>query len=46
MARRVTFMIDDDLDRKVREYQTGVMQYSNKACSYSKAINDLLAKGI
>ncbi len=39
-------MISDDLDRKVREYQARTIQETNRAYSYSKAINDLLRKDI
>ncbi len=42
MRRRVTFMIQDDLDRKVRQYQAKVMLGSNRTYSYSDAINDIL----
>ncbi len=42
MRRRVTFMIHDDLDRKVRQHQAKVMLSSNKTYSYSDAINDIL----
>ncbi len=45
MAKRVTIMISDDLDRRVRQYQAKTIQDTNKAYSYSRAINDLLAKG-
>lgn len=46
MTRRVTIMISDDLDRKVRQHQARTIQDSNNGCSYSKAVNDLLVKGI
>ena len=45
MARRVTFLIDDGLERRVRGYQARKMLERNKACSYSDAVNDLLAGG-
>ncbi len=46
MARRVTIMIQDDLDRKVRQYQAKMIQSSNKSYSYSRAVNDILKKNI
>ena len=46
MAKRVTIQIDEELDRRVREHQAGMMLASNKAYSYSAAVNDLLARNI
>ena len=46
MTKRVTFMISDELDRKVRQFQAKTILVSNKAYSYSDAINDLLARSI
>ena len=37
-------MIDEELDRRVREYQAQKMLERNRACSYSDAVNDLLAR--
>ena len=45
MAKHVTIWIDGELDRRVREHQAKMMLASNKAYSYSAAINDLLARG-
>ena len=39
-------MIEDELDRKVRMYQIKKIQKENKSYRYSKAINDILKKGI
>ena len=44
MPKRVTIMIEDDLDKKIRVYQSKVMQKKNDTYSYSKAVNDLLRK--
>jgi hypothetical protein len=46
MARRVTFMIDDDLDKRLRGYQIKLMQNRNKTVSYSEVINEILEKHI
>ena len=46
MLKRVTIMIDDEVDRMVREYQVKKMLEDNKAYSYSAAMNDLLARGV
>ena len=40
-------MIDEEVDRRVREHQAGMAPLErNKAYSYSAALNDLLAKNI
>ncbi len=46
MSRRITFMIDEDLDKKIRLYQAKKMQKENSTYSYSRAINDIIKKGI
>lgn len=46
MAKRVTIMIDDELDKKIRIHQAKKMQKENTTYSYSKAINEILKKGI
>lgn len=46
MAKRVTIMVDDDLDKKLRLYQAKQISKTNTAVSYSKVINDLLRKEI
>ena len=44
MARRVTIMIDEGLDKKIRGYQVKKIQKENTSYSYSRAINDMLKK--
>ena len=44
MPRRVTIMVEDELDKKIRIYQTKKMQKLNSTYSYSKAVNDILKK--
>ena len=46
MSRRVTIMIDEELDKKIRQFQAKKMQKENITYSYSKAINDLIRKSI
>ena len=46
MAKRVTIMIDDDLDRKIRLKQAKMIQKTNKAISFSKVVNDTLRKNL
>ena len=45
MKKRVTLMMDDEMDCRIREYQAKMMLERNGAYSYSDAVNDLLAKG-
>lgn len=44
MSKRVTIMIDDDLDKKLRLHQVKMIQQKQKSYSYSKTINEALRK--
>ncbi len=44
MAKRVTIMIDDDLDKKLRSIQAKEIQTSISSVSYSRVINKTLRK--
>ena len=44
MKKRVTVIIDDDLDKKIRLRQVKTIKQENVACSYSKVINDAIRK--
>jgi len=44
MGRRVTVMIEDSLDKKVRQFQAKMIQKENSTYSFSKAVNDLIRK--
>ena len=44
MARRVTIMIDDDLDKKLRSIQAKAIQSTISSVSYSKVVNEILRK--
>ena len=46
MAKRITIVVEDDLDKKIRKYQASKIQKENTTFSYSKAVNELLRKGI
>lgn len=46
MSRRVTIMIEGDLDKKIRLYQSKKIQKENSAYSYSRAVNDIIRKNI
>jgi len=44
MSKRVTIMIDDALDKKLRLYQAKMIQQEQTSYSYSKALNETLRK--
>jgi len=46
MSKRITIMIDNDLDKKLRTYQAKQIEKIQKTYSYSKAINDILRKSL
>ena len=46
MSIRVTIMIDDDLDKKLRIRQAKRIQQENSACSFSKMLNETLRKSL
>jgi hypothetical protein len=44
MAKRVTIMIDEDLDKKLRVKQAKMIQQEQTSYSYSRVINETLRK--
>ena len=44
MSKRVTIVIDNDLDKKLRLRQAKLIQQEQSAYSYSRVINDTLRK--
>ncbi|MCJ8306906.1 MAG: hypothetical protein HRU07_07665 [Nitrosopumilus sp.] len=44
MSKRVTVMIDDDLDKKLRLLQAKEIVKSTKSVSFSSTLNDVLRK--
>lgn len=44
MSKRVTIMIDDDLDKKLRLRQAKMIQQEQKSYNYSKVLNESLRK--
>ena len=44
MGRRVTIMIDEDLDKKIRLRQAKIIQQKQTSYSYSRALNEALRK--
>ena len=46
MAKRVTIMIDEDLDKKLRILQAKMIQQNQTSYSYSRVINEVVKKSI
>ncbi len=44
MSRRVTIVIDEELDKKLRLRQAKIIQQENSSCSFSRVVNDTLRK--
>jgi len=44
MRKRVTIMIEDDLDKKLRLRQAKIIHQKQSAYSYSRVVNDTLRK--
>ena len=44
MNKRVTIMINEDLDKKIRLRQAKMIQQNQSSYSYSKTLNELLRK--
>lgn len=44
MSKRVTIMIDEDLDKKLRLRQAKMIQQEQTSYSYSKTLNESLRK--
>lgn len=46
MSKRVTIMIDDNLDKKIRMLQAKQIQQEQSSVSYSRTLNEQLRKGL
>ena len=46
MAKRITIMLDDDINRKIRLMQLKIIKKENKSISFSSVINLLLEENI
>ena len=46
MAKRVTSMVDDSIDKELRMIQAKMIQKENKSISYSHVVNLSLKKGL
>ncbi len=46
MSKRVTIVIDDDIDKKLRFRQAKMIQQNQTAYSFSKTLNEVLRKSL
>ena len=46
MSKRVTIMIDDELDKKLRMRQAKLIQQEQSSYSYSRVLNEVIRKAI
>jgi hypothetical protein len=46
MSRRVTVVLDDDLDKKLRVLQAKIIASENTSCSYSRVLNETVRKSL
>ena len=46
MARRVTIILDDDLDKKIHFKQAALIKKCLKSISFSSTLNDILRKSL
>ena len=46
MAKRVTIMIDNDLDKKLRIRQAKMISSEQTSYSFSKVINEIIRKAL
>jgi hypothetical protein len=46
LAKRISIMLDDDIDRKIRLMQSKIIKKENKSISFSSVINLLLEENL
>jgi hypothetical protein len=46
MGKRVTIMLEDDMDKKLHKIQTDFFKEYNDPVSFSKVLNEILHKGL
>jgi len=46
MSKRVTIMIDDDLDKKMRMLQAKMIQTTSSSVSFSNVLNTVLRENL
>ncbi len=46
MAKRITIMIDEDIDKKLRLIQAKQITKTNSSVSFSKVLNEVIRKQV
>lgn len=46
MSKRITIMIEDDLDKKLRLRQAKLIQETSSSVSYSQVLNETIRKNL
>lgn len=46
MAKRITIMIDDENNKKLRNLQAKMIKESDESVSFSRVINEIIEKGL
>ncbi|MCH7758173.1 MAG: hypothetical protein IIA19_06865 [Thaumarchaeota archaeon] len=46
MAKRITIMIDDDIDKKLRLLQAKAIQNTTSSVSFSRVLNEILRNSL
>lgn len=46
LAKRITVVIDDDIDGKLRQIQAKLIRKRQMSVSYSRVLNDTVRKGL
>ena len=46
MSKRITIMLDDDLDKKLRSRQADLIKKSSGSISFSRVLNETLRKSL
>ncbi len=46
MSKRVTIMLDIDLDKKIRQLQAKLIQNTSSSVSFSNVLNQVLRDGL
>jgi len=46
MSKRITIMIEDDLDKKIRLLQAKELAKSMESVSFSRPLNDVICKSL
>ena len=46
LSQRITIVLDDDLNRKLRSIQAKMLKEKNRSVSFSRVLNQVLRRGL